>query len=92
MAIIITMIMAIIMAIIMTMIMTMIKKRVFNNLLKKVIGESKDLLEKNLENGKDKKYTSADEILKRLNAKAEDDRKTNEILKKKLRRRSTKCV
>ena len=36
------------MAIIMTMIMTMIKKttKVSNNSLKKVIGESKDLLEK----------------------------------------------
>ena len=29
-----------------------------------------------------KKCTSVDEVLKRLNAKAEDDRKTNEILKK----------
>ena len=65
------------MAIIMTMIMTMIKKKVTNNSLKKVIGESKDLLEKILKNDKNKKYTSADEVLKRLNARAEDYKKTN---------------
>ena len=71
------------MAIIMTMIMTMIKKttKVSNNSLKKVIGKSKDLLEKILKNDKNKKYTSADEILKRLNARAEDYKKTTKSTK-----------
>ena len=33
-------------------------------------------------NDKDKKYTSADESIKKLNARAEDNRNINEILKK----------
>ena len=47
---------------------------------KKLVDESKDLLEKTKKYNKDKKYTSVDEVLKRLNARAENDRKTNEIL------------
>ena len=35
------------------------------------IKESMDLLEKNLKNDKDKKYISADELIKTLNARAE---------------------
>ena len=65
----------------MAIIMTTIKKQKFL-IIKKVVDESKELLEKNLKNDKDKKYTSADEVLKRLNARAKDGRKTNETLKK----------
>ena len=46
MTIIMTIIMVIIMAIIMGIIMAIIKKKVSNNSLKKIIDESKDLLEK----------------------------------------------
>ena len=49
---------------------------------KKLVDESKDLLEKTKKYDKDKKYTSVDEVLKRLNARAEDDRKINEMLEK----------
>ena len=67
----------------MTMIMTMIKKtKLSNNSLKKLVDKSKELLEIIKKYDENKKYTSADEILKKLNARAEDDRKTNEILKK----------
>ena len=48
---------------------------------KKLVDESKDLLEKIKKYDKDKKYISTDEVLKRLNARSEDYRKTNEILK-----------
>ena len=48
---------------------------------KKLVDKSKDLLEKIKKDDKDKKYISADELTKKLNARAEDDRKTNEILK-----------
>ena len=47
---------------------------------KKLVDKSKELLEKVKKY--DKKNTSTDEVLKRLDARAEDDRKTNEILKK----------
>ena len=68
--------------IIVEIIVTMIKKtRVANNLLKKVIEESKDLLKTNEKNDEDKKYISADELIKKLNARAENDRKINENLK-----------
>ena len=49
--------------------------------LKKIIDETKELLKRIKKNNEIKKYTSADDILKRLNAKAEDIRKTNEVLK-----------
>ena len=48
----------------------------------KKIDESKEFLEKIKKNYENKKYTSADESIKKSNAKAEDDRKVNEILKK----------
>ena len=50
---------------------------------KKLVEESKELLEKIRKNDENKKYTSADEVLKSLNARAEDNRKINEILKNK---------
>ena len=49
---------------------------------KKLVDESKNFLEKTKKYDKDKKYTSVNEVLKRFDASAEDDRKTNEILKK----------
>ena len=49
---------------------------------KKLVDESKELLEKIRKNDENKKYTSADEVLKSLNARAEDNRKISEILKK----------
>ena len=49
--------------------------------LKKIIDESKKLLKTIKKNDENKKYTSADEVLKRLNAEAEDIKKTNESLK-----------
>ena len=49
--------------------------------LKKIIDESKKLLKTIKKNDENKKYTSADEVLKRLNAEAEDIKKTNEALK-----------
>ena len=49
--------------------------------LKKIIDKSKELLKTIEKNDGNKKYTSADEVLKRLNAEAEDIKKTNEVLK-----------
>ena len=56
------------------------------------IDECKMLLKKNKKYDKYKKYTSEDEVLKKLNARAEDDRKANEALKKILCKRSTKRI
>ena len=58
------------------------KIKTSNNSLKKVIDKSKELLktiEKNYED--EKKYVSADELIKELNARAEDNKKINEKLK-----------
>ena len=49
---------------------------------KNLVDVSKELLEKIRKNDENKKYTSADEVLKSLNARAEDNRKINEIPKK----------
>ena len=46
-----------------------------NNSLKKVVDKTKELLKTIEKYDKNKKYTSADEVLKMLNARAEDDRK-----------------
>ena len=53
-----------------------------NNSLEKVINESKELLKTIKKNDEDKKYLSADELIKKLNDWAEDYKKTNEALKK----------
>ena len=57
------------------------KIKAFNNSLKKVINESKELLKRMKKNDENKKYTSADELIKKLNARTEDYKKTNEVLK-----------
>ena len=53
-----------------------------NEYCKKLVDESKELLKTIEKNDKDKKYTSADELIKKLNSRVEDDRKINEIPKK----------
>ena len=58
------------------------KIKTSNNSLKKIIDESKELLETIKKNDKDKRYTPADESIKKLNARAEDYSKINEVLKK----------
>ena len=57
------------------------KLKASNNSLEKVMNESKELLKTTKKNDEDKKYTSADELIKQLNARAEDNRKINEVLK-----------
>ena len=49
--------------------------------LKKIIDESKKLLETIKKNDKDKKYTSVDELIKRLNARAKNNKEINGKLK-----------
>ena len=46
------------------------------------INESKEFLKTIKKYDKNKKYTSADEVLKKLNARSEDNEKVNEVLKK----------
>ena len=60
------------------------KIKTSNNLLKKVIDKSRELLktiEKNDEDKRNKKYLSADELIKRLNAIAKNNKEINEKLK-----------
>ena len=57
------------------------KIKTSNNSLKKVVDESKELLKTIEKNDEDKKYLSADELLKGLNARTEDNREINKKLK-----------
>ena len=56
------------------------KLKAANNSIEKVMNESEELLRTTKKNDEDKKYTSADELIKQLNARAEDNRKINEVL------------
>ena len=57
------------------------KINISSELLQK-INESKELVKKIKKYDENKKYASADEVLKKLNARSENDRKVNEVLKK----------
>ena len=56
------------------------KLKASNNSIENVMNESEELLKTTKKNDEDKKYTSADELIKQLNARAEDNRKINEVL------------